>query len=66
MTMISREFQVFAKPVGSTCNLNCQYCYYLGKKSLYPETDRFLMTDDILEKYIIQHIHASTENIINF
>jgi uncharacterized protein len=64
--MISREFQVFAKPVGSTCNLNCQYCYYLGKKSLYPHIDRFLMTDDILEKYIMQHIHASTENIINF
>jgi uncharacterized protein len=66
MTKISREFQVFAKPAGSTCNLNCLYCYYLGKKSLYPETDRFLMTDDILEKYIIQHIQASTEDIINF
>src|SRR5664280_868139 len=66
MTMISREFQVFAKPVGSNCNLNCQYCYYLGKKSLYPDTDHFLMTDDILEEYIIQHIQASTEDVINF
>jgi len=66
MTMISREFQVFAKPVGSNCNLNCQYCYYLEKKSLYPETDHFLMTDDILEEYIIQHIQASTEDVINF
>ena len=66
MTMISREFQVFTKPVGSTCNLNCQYCYYLGKKSMYPDTDHFLMTDDILEKYIMQHIQASTEDIISF
>ena len=66
MTMISREFQVFAKPVGSTCNLNCLYCYYLGKKSLYPDTDHFLMTDDILEKYLMQHIQASTEDIISF
>lgn len=66
MTMISREFQVFAKPVGSNCNLNCRYCYYLEKKSLYPETDHFLMTDDILEEYIIQHIQASTEDVINF
>jgi len=62
----SREFQIFAKPVGSSCNLNCSYCYYLSKKNLYPETGHFLMTDDILEKYIIQHIEASTENIISF
>ncbi|MGA2407397.1 MAG: anaerobic sulfatase maturase [Bacteroidales bacterium] len=62
----SREFQIFAKPVGSACNLSCRYCYYLGKKSLYPDTDHFLMADDILEKYIIQHIQASTQDIINF
>jgi len=66
MTTISREFQVFAKPVGSSCNLNCRYCYYLDKNSLYPDSDRFLMTDDILEKYIIQLIQASTENVISF
>ncbi|MCX6254044.1 MAG: anaerobic sulfatase maturase [Bacteroidia bacterium] len=66
MTTISREFQVFGKPVGPTCNLNCRYCYYLGKKNLYPDTDHFLMADDILEKYIIQYIHASTESNINF
>jgi uncharacterized protein len=62
----SREFQVFAKPVGSTCNLNCKYCYYLTKRDLYKETGHLIMTDDILEKYIIQHIEASGEDIINF
>jgi uncharacterized protein len=61
-----REFQVFAKPVGSTCNLQCSYCYYLKKKSLYPETVHFHMDDDILEKYIVQHIEASTETVIAF
>jgi len=66
MNRLSREFQIFAKPVGSSCNLNCRYCYYLDKKGLYPGTDHFLMNDDILEKYIIQHIDASTEDIINF
>jgi len=25
----SREFQIFAKPVGAICNLDCHYCYYL-------------------------------------
>jgi len=66
MTKMPREFQIFAKPVGSACNLSCRYCYYPGKKSLYPDTDHFLMTDYILEKYIGQHIKASTETIINF
>jgi len=66
METISREFQIFVKPVGPVCNLSCRYCYYLGKKSLYPGTDHFLMADDILEKYIIQHIKATTDNIINF
>ena len=66
MTKMPREFQIFAKPVGSACNLSCRYCYYPGKKSLYPDTDHFLMTDYILEKYIVQHIKASTETIINF
>jgi len=62
----SRDFQIFAKPVGPVCNLNCRYCYYLGKKSLYPDTNHFLMSDDILEKYVIQHIKASTDTTINF
>jgi uncharacterized protein len=61
-----REFQVFAKPVGSLCNLHCSYCYYLEKKSLYPETAHLHMDDDILEKYIVQHIEASTGPVIAF
>jgi uncharacterized protein len=65
-TKISREFQIFVKPVGPLCNLGCGYCYYLGKKTLYPATERFLMSDDILEKYVIQHIEASTEPEIFF
>ena len=66
MTPESREFQIFVKPVGPVCNLNCRYCYYLKKKDQYPSTDRFLMSDVVLEKYVIQHIQASTENIISF
>jgi uncharacterized protein len=64
--MKSREFQIFVKPVGAACNLRCSYCYYLKKKNLYPKASTFLMSDDILEKYIIQHIEASTEQVIIF
>jgi len=66
MTDISREFQVFVKPVGAVCNLNCSYCYYLGKRGLYPGEGSFLMADEVLEEYIKLHIEASTGNIINF
>ncbi len=61
-----REFQVFVKPVGSLCNLRCSYCYYLGKKDLYPGLKSFRMMDEILENYIIQHIEATTDEVIFF
>jgi uncharacterized protein len=66
MAKASREFQVFAKPAGSICNLDCHYCYYLKKKHLYPESESFRMPDGILEKYIVQHIEASPEQVIRF
>ncbi|MGP8154250.1 MAG: anaerobic sulfatase maturase [Smithella sp.] len=62
----SREFQIFAKPLGSICNLNCHYCYYLKKEHLYPKGDTFRMSDIILEEYIVQHIEASPASTINF
>lgn len=66
MKPVSREFQVFVKPVGALCNLKCSYCYYLKKKSLYPGNRNPLMSDELLEKYIIQHISATTEKLITF
>jgi uncharacterized protein len=66
MEKVSREFQIFVKPVGALCNLRCRYCYYLDKKALYTAEGAFVMNDDMLEKYIIQHIEASTEETIFF
>jgi uncharacterized protein len=66
MVKASREFQVFAKPVGSICNLGCHYCYYLKKEHLYPEGELFRMSDHILEEYIVQHIKASPGRVIRF
>ena len=66
MTSVPREFQVFAKPAGPLCNLDCQYCYYLGKDRLYPEGESFRMPDDLLEEYIVQHISACGEPAIHF
>jgi uncharacterized protein len=52
----SREFQVFVKPAGAVCNLDCHYCYYRDKRSLYPESGALRMTDSLLEEYIVQQI----------
>jgi len=66
MVKASREFQVFAKPAGSLCNLACHYCYYLKREDLYPRSESFHMPDSILEEYVIQHIAASSGPVINF
>jgi uncharacterized protein len=66
MVKASREFQVFAKPVGSICNLDCHYCYYLKNRDLYPKDELFRMPDSILEEYIVQHIAASPGPVIHF
>lgn len=61
-----KEFQIFVKPVGARCNLGCSYCYYLEKEGLYPDGNKFLMNDDVLERYVKQHIEASGEGLISF
>lgn len=61
-----RDFQVFAKPAGPTCNLSCTYCYYLDKDRLFPKGRTLHMPEIILEEYIVQHIEASAEPVIRF
>jgi uncharacterized protein len=61
-----REFQIFAKPIGAICNLDCRYCYYLSKEQIYPEGESFRMPDDILEEYIVQHVQAAPGPVISF
>lgn len=50
-------FHVLAKPSGAICNLNCEYCFFLSKESLYPGS-RFRMSDAVLEAYIEQLLAA--------
>jgi len=66
LTRASREFQIFAKPAGPICNLDCHYCYYLKKEQLYPGSESFRMPEDVLEQYIVQHINACPESLIRF
>jgi len=50
-------FHVMAKPTGAKCNLRCDYCFFLKKEQLYPDSN-FRMSDEILETYIRQTLDA--------
>lgn len=62
----SSEFQIFVKPTGALCNLDCRYCYYLPKEHLYPRSESFQMADDLLEAYIVRQIETAPEPEIHF
>lgn len=53
-----RTFHLLAKPTGAVCNLDCIYCYYLSKETLYPGSP-FRMTDEVLGGYIAQLLEAN-------
>jgi len=55
-----------AKPTGPICNLNCKYCFYLEKESIYPGTANWSMQPDVLESYIRQHIEAQPTSTVSF
>ncbi len=65
MAATLRDFQIFVKPAGSACNLECHYCYYLKTRGIIPgRLSR--MSDALLEGYIKQHIQASPGDIVRF
>jgi len=55
-----------AFPAGPKCNLDCEYCYYLDKIKLYPNTDNFMMSYQILTMYIKQYVQAYSGSDITF
>jgi uncharacterized protein len=60
------DFHVLAKPIGPICNLDCKYCFYLEKESLYPNVAKWAMPEDVLESYIRQYIEAHDTAVVNF
>ena len=68
------DFQVFAKPIGDTCNMACKYCYYsidntvsIGAAAKSTVSDPIhSMPDDLLETYICQHIQVHPGPVVRF
>jgi uncharacterized protein len=60
------RFHVMAKPIGPTCNLNCDYCYYLSKAGLLDAGVESRMSDELLETFIRQYIERQNHKEIIF
>jgi len=55
---ISQEIQALAKPMGSACNLKCDYCFYLEKENLYHAKEDLGMPDEVMKAYIKNYIRS--------
>ena len=62
----AKPLYVMLKPVGAVCNLNCDYCYYLEKKGLYPDDNKYVMSDKLLEKFTEEYINSQTTSHVMF
>ncbi|MGD9140363.1 MAG: anaerobic sulfatase maturase [bacterium] len=56
-------FHVMAKPVGPVCNLRCEYCFYLEKEALFPDGEKYRMSDEVLEAYIRKNIASQDPRV---
>jgi uncharacterized protein len=56
----AQPLYVMLKPIGAICNLHCKYCYYLEKRSLYPDERKFAMSEELLEKFTKQYLESQT------
>ncbi|WP_409420279.1 anaerobic sulfatase maturase [Pseudaeromonas sp. ZJS20] len=53
-----RRFHVMAKPGGSQCNIDCQYCFYLHKEQLLHQPKQPRMDEATLAQFIKSYIES--------
>lgn len=59
-------FHVIAKPIGSACNLDCAYCFYLEKSVLYGPREDFRMPDAVLSAFIRNYVESQPAPEVEF
>ena len=63
----AKPLYVMLKPIGSKCNLDCDYCYYLEKANLYKNEEKaHVMSEKLLENFVKQYIESQTMPQIMF
>lgn len=60
-----KAFGSMLKPVGSACNLDCRYCYYLDKEAIYAGREPKISLE-LLEEYIRQYIEGNRVDTVTF
>lgn len=66
MTTARAPFHLMTKPMGSRCNLDCTYCFYLEKEKLYSPAGGMRMTPEVLEAYVRDYIAAQPGPVVSF
>jgi len=61
-----RAFSSMVKPIGSACNLDCSYCYYLDKAPTIYGDHQPVMSMELLEEYTRQYIEANEVPEVTF
>jgi len=61
-----RAFSSMVKPIGSACNLDCSYCYYLDKAPTIYGDQQPVMSMELLEEYTRQYIEANEVPEVTF
>ncbi len=51
-----RPFTLLIKPVGSRCNLDCRYCFYLGNDDLLAGPRPAVMPEEVLERMVRDYL----------
>jgi uncharacterized protein len=62
---VVRAVHITAKPAGSACNLDCDYCYYLSKEGLLRQANQRIR-EDLLERFITEYIATQDTEEIAF
>lgn len=55
---VERTLHATVKPIGAACNLDCSYCYYLSKEQLLTHDSSRRMSDEHLERFVVEYIAA--------
>ena len=56
---LRQPLSALIKPTSSRCNLDCAYCFYLEKQSLYPWRDHPTLSLDTFEAFLRQYAEVS-------
>ena len=53
------NYSLLIKPASADCNLRCDYCFYLDRASLYPETPVHRMSEEVLQRLVRSYLSTS-------